>query len=451
MFGYRLRSAQYQSVTVGRAELALDVHMHGERVGSLLRDGDGYELAYDLDATERMGVARARLSTTMPPRAEPYGPEVTRPWIEGLLPQGRRRLKLARELGLEPDDGYGLIGELGGDCPGAVTFLPAGEEPRRPDPDEFAWLEREELEDVLQTPLPQVLGGESPQRMRFALPGRRHKLALRRDEEGDRWAWPEPGAPSTHILKPDPPYRPGLAALELACAHAYRDVGLVVAHAEVVEIAGVECLLSKRFDRWQAGERVERLHQESLTQALGIPPGYAEERLVPGAPTLAEAAGLLRALGQGDAIDSLLVAAAADVWLGHTEPRGAGAALLHTGGEPSLAPFYDVAATEIYGDSRPRPALVGEKASPAPVLEELIQAVRQCGVEGQPGILRAIKLMEPLSKAMGAAAERAQEEDWYRRAIDEALQIALQRIQTFALREAKYLAPPGTDIPPWMQ
>lgn len=432
--------------------MALDVHMHGERVGSLLRDGDGYELAYDLDAVERMGVARARLSTTMPPRAEPYGPEATRPWIEGLLPQGRRRLKLARELGLESGDGYGLIAELGGDCPGAVTFLPAGEQPRRPDPDDLAWLEREELEDVLSTQLPQMLDEESPLRMRAALPGRRHKLALIRDEEGDRWAWPEPGAPSTHILKPDPSYRPGLAALELACAHAYRDVGLVVAHAEVVEIAGVQCLLCKRFDRWGAGERVERLHQESLTQALGIPPGYAEERLVPGAPTLAEAAGLLRALGGGDAIDPLLVAASCDIWLGHTEPRGAGAALLHTGGQPTLAPFYDLAATEIYGDERARPVPVdGEDAPPAPVLEDLIQVVRQCGVADQPGILRAIELMGPLSRAMGAAARRAQEEEWYRRAIDDALQIALQRIQNFGLREAKYLAPPGADIPPWMQ
>lgn len=424
--------------------------MHGERVASLLRDGDGYGLAYDLDAAERMGVDRARLSTTMPPRPEPYGPETTRPWIEGLLPQGRRRLKLAREFGLEPGDGYGLIAELGGDCPGAVTFLPAGEPSPPPRPEDLAWLDDEELEGVLRTALPRVLDAESPRRMRFALPGRRHKLALVRDEAGDRWAWPGPGAPSTHVVKPDPPYRPGLAALEVACTHAYRDVGLVVAHAELVEIAGVQCLVSKRFDRWQAGERVERLHQESLTQALGIPPGYAEERLVPGVPTLAEAAGLLRALGHGDAIDSLLVAVACDVWLGHTEPRAAGAALLHTGGQPTLAPFYDLAATEIYGDDRARPAPLGEDVAQAPVLNDLIHTVRQCGVEDQPGILRAIELMGPLSKAMGAAARRAQEEDWYRRAIDEALQVALQRIQVFGLREARYLAPPGADIPPWM-
>jgi hypothetical protein len=248
------------------------------------------------------------------------------------------------------------------------------------------------------------------------------------------------------VVKPDPPHRPGLAAIEAACTHAYRDAGLIVAHAEVVEIAGVECLVSKRFDRWQVGERVERLHQESLTQALGIAPGDTEGRLAPGAPTLAEAAGLLRALGEGDAVESLLVAAAGDVWLGHTEPRAAGAALLFTGGGPSLAPFHDVAATEIYGDARARPVVVGEDVPPAPILIDLAHVVRQCGIEDQPGILRAIKLMRLLSTGLSEAAERAQEEGWYRRAIDDALQVALKRIENFILRESKYLAPP--DSPP---
>jgi serine/threonine-protein kinase HipA len=176
--------------------VALDVHMHGERVGSLRRSGDGYSFAYDLDAVERLGAARARLSTTMPPRAEPYEHAVMRPWVEGLLPQGRRRLKLARELGLEPGDGYGLIAELGGDCPGAVAFLPAGEESPPPHPDELAWLDGEELEEVLSSPLPRLLDSESPRRMRFALPGRRHKLALHRDERATAGPGRSPAHPA---------------------------------------------------------------------------------------------------------------------------------------------------------------------------------------------------------------------------------------------------------------
>lgn len=424
--------------------------MHGRRVGSLFCGGDGYAFAYDLDAVERLGASRARLSTTMAPRAEPYAHAIVRPYVEGLLPQGRRRLKIARELGLESGDGYGLIAALGRDCPGAVVFLAEGEEAPALRPEELAWLGEGELEDVVGTPLPHVTDPECPSRMRFALPGRRHKLALVRDEEGDRWAWPEPGAPSTHVVKPDPPHRPGLATLEAACTRAYRGAGLMVAHAEVVEIAGVECLVSKRFDRWQAGEAVERLHQESLTQALGIAPGESEGRLVPGAPTLAEAAGLLRAIGDETAVDALLTAAVCDLLVGHTEPRPAGAALLLSAGEPGLAPFFDVAGTELYGDTRVRPIVIGENVPPAPLLIDLTHAIRQCGIEDQPGILGAVKLMTPFAGALGEAAEQAREEGWYHSQIDEVLQAMLKRIQQFMLHEARYLAPPGAEIPPWM-
>ena len=435
--------------------MALDVQMHGEKVGSLRRGGADCSFAYDLDAVERLGEARARLSTTMAPRVEPYGPAVTRPYLEGLLPQGRRRLKFARELGLESDDAYGMLAALGRDCPGAVVFLPEGERPAAPAPPaDLAWLDDEELEDVVHTPLPRIARPgrrERPQRMRFVLPGRRHKLALVRDEAGDRWAWPEPGAPSTHVVKPESSRRPGLAALEVACTQACRSIGLMVAHAELAEIAGAECLVSTRFDRWRAGENVERLHQESLSQALGIAPGDSEGRLVSGAPTLAEAAGLLRALGDEDAVGALLTAAICDLAVGHIEPRGAGAALLFSGAEPTLAPFFDLVATELYGEERVRPRVIGEDVPPAPLLIDVVHAIQQCGFEEQPWIVDSPRLMTALAQGLGEAAERAQDEDWYRRAIDEALEHMLERLDAYVRRELKYVAPRGADLPPWME
>ena len=415
--------------------------MHGERVGSLRRGEGSYGFAYDMEAVDRVGAARSWVSTRMPPRPEPYGPEIAAPYVEGLLPQGRRRLKLARELGLEAGDGYGLIAAVGRDCIGAVSFLPAGEQ-APPPPDAPEWLGAEELAGVLRTPPQRLLDPERPQRMRSALPGRRHKLALVRDGETGAWAWPQPGAPSTHIVKPEPPHRPGIAALEAACTQAYREVGLMVAHAELVEIAGVECLVSKRFDRLQAEDgRVECLHQESLAQALGVLPGAEQGRLVAGSPTLAEVAGLLRAIDDEPAIDSLLTAAFCDILIGHTEPRGSGAALLFGGGTPTLAPFYDIVATEVYGDERARPTVVGENVPPAPLLIDLTHALRQCGVEDQPGVLRAVGLMEPLGRALGAAAQRATDEDWYRRAIDDTLQRLMQRSMKFFKEEMIYLRP----------
>lgn len=43
------------------------------------------------------------------------------------------------------------------------------------------------------------------------------------------------------------------------------------------------------------------------------------------------------------------------------------------------------------------------------------------------------------------AADRAQEEGWYRRAIDDALQLVTHRMTAFFEEEADYMRPPGGE------
>ena len=155
--------------------MALDVHLRGARVASLRRKRRGYSLAYDTDAVERLGEDRARISLALPPRSKPYGREETRVYVEGLLPRGARRRRLAHELGVDPADGYALIAELGSDCPGAVTFLGEGEEAGPRAPEELAWLSEDELAEALEWPPERCFDPDEPRRMRFTLPGERHK------------------------------------------------------------------------------------------------------------------------------------------------------------------------------------------------------------------------------------------------------------------------------------
>lgn len=421
--------------------MSLDVYLHGKRVGGLFRLGeDHYSFSYAPETVAAVGVGEVLLSHSLPVRSEPFGPAATRAYVEGLLPQGGRRRVIARELGLDPDDGYGLIAELGGDCLGAVSF---GHGPAETEPaaeDSLTWLTDAELEELLQ-PRPECLFDESdPWRMRFALPGRRHKLALVYDESEDRWAWPRPGFPSTHIVKPEPPERPGIAADEHACSLAYREVGFPVAHTAVATIAGQTCLVSKRFDRWGEGEGVERLHQESFSQALGIAPDNAARRLCAGVPSLAEASGLLRAIGEAEAIETLMRITFCDLLIGCTELRGGNAALL-LGSQGSLpAPFYGNVSTEVYGEIRPRPIVVGEDVPPAPLLIDTRYAIELCGLEFQPTLIDSVSLMAPICGALNAAAELAQEEGWHRHAIEEVLQLALHRVEHFR-EESLYLRP----------
>jgi serine/threonine-protein kinase HipA len=421
--------------------MSLDVYLHGKRVGGLFRLGeDHYSFAYAPETVAEVGAGAVLLSHSLPVREEPYGPEASRAYIEGLLPQGARRRAIARQLELDASDGYGLIAELGGDCIGAVTFGHDPIEAEAAATDSLTWLTDTELEELLQ-PRPERLFDDADRwRMRFALPGTRHKLALVYDESEDRWAWPQPGVPSTHIIKPEPPERPGIAANEHACSLAYRELGFPVAHTAVATIAGQTCLLSKRFDRWGEGDGVERLHQESFAQALGIAPDNNARRLCAGVPSLAEASGVLRAIGEADAVETLMRVTFCDLLIGCTELRGGNAALLLGPTGPLLAPFYDIASTEIYGEIRPRPIVVGEDVPPAPLLIDTRYAIELCGLEFQPTLIDSVKLMAPICGALNTAADLAQEEDWHRRAVEDALQLTLHRIEHFR-HESVYLRP----------
>ena len=416
--------------------MSLDVCLRGERIGSLFRSGDGeYGFAY---APEAQAPGSAPLSLSLPVRPEPYGARAARAYVEGLLPQGARRRAIARRIGLDPGDGYGLIAELGGDCLGAVTIGRdlAGAEPA--DPRSLSWLTEAELGQLLDPRSEEMFDEDDPHRMRFALPGERHKLALVRDEQEDRWAWPRPGLPSTHIVKPEPPELPGMAANEHACTSTYRRLGFPVAHTEVVTIAGRPCLASKRFDRWGEATAGECLHQESFAQALGICPEDAARRLSPGVPMLSEVSELLRAIGEAEAVQTLLRVTVCDILLGCTELRGANAALLYGAGGPMLAPFYDIASTEVYGQVRRRPTVIGTDVPPAPLLIDLRHAIELCGAEFQPALIDAVKLMTPLCSALNSAASEAQDEGWHHNAIEDALQILFERTKGFG-REAQYL------------
>jgi serine/threonine-protein kinase HipA len=419
--------------------MSLDVYLHGRLVGGLFPTGeDGYRFAYRPEAVEKANPGEVVLSHAMPVRGEPFSASTSRAYIEGLLPQGSRRHLIADELGLDPGDAYGLIAELGRDCPGAVTFLRSGEEPEPAGASPPAWLSEEELEQLLRPRLERFFDPSNERRMRFALPGERHKLALVRDEENDRWAWPETNLPSTHIVKPEVPGRAGLVANEMTCTLAYRELGLPVAHTSIETIAGHLCLVSKRFDRWGT----ERLHQESFAQALGVAPGGEGHRRQGETPDLAESCGLLRAIGEEHGAQTLMSAVLCDLVIGNCAARGDNAALLFTGRGPILAPLFGIAATEIYGAERRRPPVFG--APPAPFLVDVRRTAWECDFEFQPALMEAIKTMANACSSLNTAIDRAREEGWYSRVADEALQCAIDRSLGFK-DEMEYLRPPGGE------
>lgn len=418
--------------------MSLDVHLYGERVGTLFPAGDNdYRLAYDPELVERVGAGRALLSNSLPARPEPFSAGATRAYVEGLLPEGPRRTRLGRELDLDATDGYLLLAELGEDCVGAVTFLPAGEPVRPRDSTSIAWLSEDELAEVVKPPPPRLFSEECRQRMRFALPGVRHKLSLVQDEAGGRWGWPEAGAPSTHVIKPETGEYPEYVANEMFCMTVCRQVGIPVAKATVEEIAGRRCLVSPRYDRVvsEGNHEVRRMHCESFCQALGIPPVADPESPEGKAPGWAETRGLLNAVSRPDEIVNLLTAAFCNYILGNGDAHGKNFALISRDktslSSPErkwrLAPLTDITSTVVYDDPVHHGLVISEEYQETSYLLELAEVCEECEFDFE--VLRGLASTTAtrVGMAVETIATRSKKEGWHAPIVDKIVELAADR------------------------
>lgn len=421
--------------------MSLDVYLHGERIGTLFPAGDNdYRLAYDPEVVERVGPGRALLSNSLPARPEPYSAEATRGYVEGLLPEGSRRARLGRELEVDADDGYLVLEQIGRDCPGAVSFLPPGEVPRPSDPESLAWLDEDELAEAVKRPMPPPRQGEDERPLRFTLPGQRHKLAFVRDEQSGRWAWPEAGAPSTHVVKPETGEYPEYVANEMFCMTVFRQVGLPVAKASVEDLGGRRCLVSPRYDRI-VGERpgeARRLHCESFSQALGILPGTVvvdEDGKESEPPGWAEARGLLHAVSRPDEIVNLLTAAFCNYILGNGDAHGDNFVLLDRENTAAdgpevkwrLAPLTDLTSTVVYDDPIHHGLVISEEYQETSYLLELAEVCEECEFDFE--IMRGLAstTASRVGMAVETIATRSKKEGWHEPIVDKIVELAADR------------------------
>ena len=407
--------------------MSLDVYLYGERIGILSPAGQGdCEFAYSKNCLERFGSGAPVLSTSLPTTDQPYSPRATKAFVEGLLPEGMRRLKLARELGIDPGDGYGLIAEIGRDCVGGAVFLP------RDDPalylaPSIAWVGDNELEELVCAPPPRLFDPERPQRMRSALPGVRHKLSLTRPRPGGRWAWPQAGMPSTHIVKPETGEYPEMVPNEMFCTTVVREAGLFVASAVVETIAGRPCLVSERFDRTREHREVKQLHQESFSQALSFAPDADPDSEEADGPGFAESCGLLRAVGQEKRITNLLAATLCDYILGNGDAHGRNFALMVVPEGSLLAPFYDIVSNAVYDDPTHVGMTIAEDYAETAYLLELAEICEEGRIDFEHCRRVAANVSVSMSRALETVAEQARSEGWHAPVIDGILEFATER------------------------
>lgn len=328
----------------------LAIWLYGEKVAVIDRERGRPRLLYTSDALDRYALGTPLLSLSLPVGNRRYPQGIVRPFLDGLLPEGEPRKSIARDVGVRPNDTYGLVRALGRDCAGAVVIQPAEDPPPpRPTTATAEGLGPEEIDALVRDLRSAPLGAGG--RVRISLAGVQEKLVLTRMQDGS-WGRPVDGTPSTHILKPEIAAYPQTVENEAFCMRVAEQLGLDVAAVETTEIAGRRLIVVERYDRVvSVNGSVERIHQEDFCQATGITPEakYEED----GGPSLQRIAGILQSVAAPDSLERLLQAVTLNVLLGNGDAHGKNLSLLHhASGTLTLAPLYDLMCTLHYGDDR---------------------------------------------------------------------------------------------------
>jgi serine/threonine-protein kinase HipA len=327
----------------------LAVWLYGQPVATIEFERRRIRLRYTPEALGKYPGGSPLLSLTLPVSAVQFGSGVVRPFLDGLLPEGEPRRAIAEDLQLRADDTFGLIRALGRDCAGAIVIQPA----ENPAPPPSTTTTSEPLDSGILAELIAnlrtiPLGVDD--RVRISLAGVQEKLLLTRLPDG-RWGRPVDGTPSTHILKPEIRGFPNAVENEAFCMRMARHLGLPVAEVETLRIGDRNLIVVARYDRLVTADgRVERVHQEDLCQAIGLPPArkYQED----GGPGFRTLADILTATDPGS-LATLLGAMVLHVLVGNGDAHGKNYSLLHApSGTVRMAPLYDVMSTLYHQDDR---------------------------------------------------------------------------------------------------
>ena len=104
----------------------LDVYLHSEFVGHLTQDNGG-QMIFQYAESWLDRPSSAPLSQSLPLRKERFSRNECRGYFGGILPEESKREIIARNLGISARNDYAMLEQIGGECAGAVTFVPTGE------------------------------------------------------------------------------------------------------------------------------------------------------------------------------------------------------------------------------------------------------------------------------------------------------------------------------------
>ena len=320
----------------------LDVYLCDRLVGALERSERGMTFRY---LSEYLSTtAPAVVSSTLPLSDRIYEERDVMAFFSNLLPDEGVRRRIAEILQLTPEDTFGLLRMIGGDCAGAIAFWEPGKRPQRSGVPIYRELSESEADVLLRNLGVRPLGiGEDFRGISGA--GAKDKLIA--CVNGGRISLPLQGTPSTHIIKPGIDRFPESVYNEHFCMRLSSCCGFDTAECGILRIAGTDYYVTRRFDRETVDGVVRRLHQEDFCQLLRCRPEvkYQDQ----GGPSVAECAKLLRGMSiPGVDVLSFVDRVVFNFLIGNGDAHGKNFSVLYRGNRPRLAPQYDLVCTAVY-------------------------------------------------------------------------------------------------------
>ena len=222
----------------------LDVYLCDRLVGALERSGRGLTFRYHPEYLS--SAAPAVVSSTLPLSDQVYEERDVMAFFSNLLPDEGVRRRIAEILKLTPEDTFGLLREIGGDCAGAIAFWEPGKRPLRPDEPVYRVLSEAEADELLCSLGERPLGIADDFRGISGAGAQDKLIACLKD---GCVSLPLHGTPSTHIIKPGIGRFPESVYNEHFCMKLSARCGFDTAECDILRIAGADYYVTRRYDR----------------------------------------------------------------------------------------------------------------------------------------------------------------------------------------------------------
>ncbi|MCR5391541.1 MAG: HipA domain-containing protein [Lachnospiraceae bacterium] len=216
------------------------------------------------------------ISVALPIQDEPFSPEQTKVFFDGLLPEGFMRKSIANNMHLDENDYLSILYNLGKECLGAIRIDESDEL-------QESWYEAITSEQVEKLAAEGTTKStEIVIKTHLSLTGASGKVGLYYDDKEGKWYLPGGLAPSTHIVKQSHVRLDGIVTNEQLSMLAARKCGIDISESFIVNAGkGIDSevlFATKRYDRIidetspMIGnlKRPHRIHQEDFAQAMGI-------------------------------------------------------------------------------------------------------------------------------------------------------------------------------------